>query len=153
LGDFQARLEALPADGELDPGIAERTRQARADFAAALADDLNTSRALGVVFEWLRDVNRAIDEDRLTRADRPALEAMLEDFDRVYDVLTPDAVETEISAEIEALISEREAARRERDWERADAIRDKLAARGVIVEDTPQGVRWKLAPGAVVPDG
>jgi cysteinyl-tRNA synthetase len=151
LGDFVARLEALPADGEPDAGIAERTRRARSDFDAALDDDLNSSRALGVLFEWLRDVNRAIDERRVTAADRPALEGMLEAFDRVYDVLRPDAVEMELAAGIEALIAEREEARRARDWARADAIRDHLAARGVVLEDTPQGVRWKIAPG-LIPD-
>jgi cysteinyl-tRNA synthetase len=98
-----------------------------------------------VLFEWLRDVNRAIDEGRVTAADRSALEGMLEAFDRIYDVLRPDPGETELSGEVEALIAERERARRERNWARADAIRDELAARGVVLEDTPRGVRWKFA--------
>jgi cysteinyl-tRNA synthetase len=153
LGDFAARLEALPADGGPGTGVAERTGRARSDFDAALDDDLNSSRALGVVFEWLRDINRAIDEGRVTAADRPALEGMLGAFDRVYDVLRPDPAETELSGEVESLIAEREAARRERDWARADAIRDDLAARGVVLEDTPQGVRWKLSGGVPVDGG
>ncbi len=151
LGDFVARLEALPSDGEPDAGLAERTRRAREEFDAALDDDLNTSRALGVVFEWIRDVNRAIDAGAASAADRVALEEMLAAFDGIYDVLTPDAVETELATGIEALIAEREAARKKRDWARADAIRDELAARGVILEDTPRGVRWKRAQGTGAP--
>jgi cysteinyl-tRNA synthetase len=145
LGDFVARLEALPADGGPGADVAERTQLARNEFEAALNDDLNSSRALGVLFEWLRDVNRAIDEGRVTAADRSALEGMLEAFDRIYDVLRPDPGETELSGEVEALIAERERARRERNWARADAIRGELAARGVVLEDTPRGVRWKFA--------
>ncbi len=143
LGDFSVRLAALPDGSRPDAGLAERTAEARRSFDAALDDDLNSSRALGVVFEWLRDVNRAIDDGRATGADRPSLEAMLAAFDRIYDVLRPDPAEREISAEIEDLIAAREDARRECDWERADAIRDELADRGIVLEDTPHGVRWK----------
>ncbi|HUP02301.1 MAG TPA: cysteine--tRNA ligase [Gemmatimonadota bacterium] len=143
LADFARRLETLPMGCMSNPAVAERTRRARAEFDAALDDDLNSSRALGAVFEWVRDFNRWIDEDRLTVVDRPECEALLAAFDRIYDVLAPDPGESELSAEIEALIAEREAARAERDFARADAIREALAGRGVMLEDTPQGVRWK----------
>ena len=143
LGDFADRLEALPEGEHPDEELAERTQEAREAFDAALDDDLNSSRALAAVFEWVRDVNRAIDEERATRADRPEIEAFLGWFDRIYDVLEPDPEEAEVSDEIEALIAEREAARADRDWERADEIRDELAERGIQLEDTPQGVRWK----------
>lgn len=151
LADFIARLDTLPGDGEPDATMGDRTRRARAEFDAALDDDLNTSRALGAVFEWIRDVNRAMDEGRATAADRPGLQEMLGAFDRIYDVLTPDPVETQLSAEIASLIAEREVAREERDWARADAIRKELASRGVVLEDTPHGVRWKLARGVATP--
>ncbi len=147
LGDFARRLEELPGEGEPDPALTERSARARREFEAALDDDLNTSRALGVVFEWVRDVNRALDEGRGSGADRPVLERVLAAFDAVYAVLTPDPAELRVDAGVEALIAEREAARRERDWARADALRDRLAALGIVLEDTPAGPRWKRSAG------
>jgi cysteinyl-tRNA synthetase len=147
LSDFVRRLEDLPAGGEPHPELAGRSRRAREAFDAALDDDLNTSRALGVVFEWLRDVNRAIDERRASAADRPALGEVLGAFDGIYDVLTPDPAELALGAGIEALIAEREEARREKDWDRADVLRGRLAELGITVEDTPGGPRWKRSAG------
>lgn len=146
LGDFQARLESLNGGAGESASISERTEQAVAAFDAALDDDLNSARALGVVFEWVRDINRAIDEGVATTADQPGLEAFLRHFDAVYDVLNPDPDEVDIDADIEALVAEREQARESGDFARADAIRDELAARGVILEDTPDGVRVKRGP-------
>jgi cysteinyl-tRNA synthetase len=144
---FAQRVEELPRDGEPDLRLAERSAAARAELDAALDDDLNTSRALGVVFEWLRDVNRALDEGRGTAVDRPALESVLGAFDAVYAVLGPDPGEREVDAGVEELIAEREAARRDRDWARADALRDRLAELGILLEDTPAGPRWKRSAG------
>jgi cysteinyl-tRNA synthetase len=143
LTDFARRVEELPPGGPPNPELAERTRAARREFDAALDDDLNTSRALAAVFDWVRDMNRALDEGTATAADRPAVEEFLRAFDQVYDVLRPDSEEMALSEEVETLIAERETARRERDWARADAIRDELAQRGIVLEDTSRGVRWK----------
>jgi len=127
--------------------LTERSDRARQELDAALDDDLNTSRALGAVFEWVRDVNRALDEGRGSGADRPALERVLAAFEAVYAVLTPDPAELRVDAGVEALIAEREAARRSRDWARADALRDRLADLGIVLEDTPAGPRWKRSAG------
>jgi cysteinyl-tRNA synthetase len=147
LSDFVRRLEELPPGDESSPELAERSGRARVAFDAALDDDLNTSRGLGVVFEWLRDVNRAIDKGRASAADRPALNRVLDAFDAIYDVLSRDPAEPALGAGIEALIAEREAARREKDWSRADVLRDRLAELGIVVEDTPRGPRWKRSAG------
>ena len=148
LSDFVRRGEEVPPGAAPVEELAARSRRALEAFAEALDDDLNTSRALAAVFEWVRDANRAIDEGRASAADRPDLEAVLEAFDAVYDVLTPDAEELRLDAGIQALIDEREAARRERDWSRADTLRGRLEELGILVEDTPAGPRWKRSPGA-----
>ncbi|CAN5838622.1 cysteine--tRNA ligase [soil metagenome] len=146
LTDFVRRLDDLPrASAETDPELAERSRRARAEFDAALDDDLNTIRARGVVFEGVRDVNRALDAGRATAADRPGLQEVLGAFDAVYDVLTPGSAEVTLEAGVEALIAEREAARFARDWDRADTLRVRLAELGIVLEDTPAGPRWKRA--------
>jgi cysteinyl-tRNA synthetase len=99
------------------------------------------------VFEWVRDVNRALDAGRASAADRAGLQAVLDAFDAVYDVLRPDPAERTLEAGVEALIAEREAARGARDWQRADALRDRLAELGIVLEDTPAGPRWKRSTG------
>ena len=143
LTDFVRRVKELPEGGVADPWLADRSRGAREEFDAALDDDLNTSRALAAVFEWVREANRAMDEGRAGSADRPVLEGMLAAFDAIYDVLSPDPEELRLDAEIETLIEERETARRARDWSRADALRGRLEELGILVEDTPGGPRWK----------
>jgi cysteinyl-tRNA synthetase len=148
LSDFVRRVEELPPGEAPDADLAERSLRAREAFDEALDDDLNTSRALAAVFEWVRDANRAMDEGRASAADRPALETVLEAFDAVYDVLTPDPDEIRLEQGVRDLIDEREAARRERDWGRADALRGRLEELGILVEDTPAGPRWKRSSGA-----
>ncbi|MEJ2151382.1 MAG: cysteine--tRNA ligase [Gemmatimonadota bacterium] len=148
LTDFVRRLEELPAGDTPDESLTARSREARAAFDAALDDDLNSSRALAAVFEWVRDVNRALDEGRGSAADRPVLREVLSAFDAIYDVLEPDAAAGDLDAEIAALIDEREQARKDRDWARADELRGRLAERGIVVEDTPGGPRWKRVAGA-----
>jgi cysteinyl-tRNA synthetase len=129
------------------PEIALRVEEARAAFAEALKSDLNTAAALGVVFELVRALNSAIDAGNLGRGDLPGVRAAFEEFDRVLGVLSLRRAEDERPPvpveEIERLIEDRHAARRRRDFAAADAVRDDLAARGVLLEDSPGGTRWK----------
>jgi cysteinyl-tRNA synthetase len=132
-------------------GAAERLE---ADFSAALADDLNVSAALAAVFGFVREVNAAIEEVRLAPGDRELVARALREVDAVLGVLHQEdwapAVEPAVGAglgdrEIEALVAEREAARRARDFRRSDAIRGQLRDGGVLIEDTAVGPRWRRA--------
>jgi cysteinyl-tRNA synthetase len=146
LTDFLARVEAVTADGS-HPAIAERIATARSAFVEAITDDLNTAGALGSIFELVKALNSAIDNGELGRDDRPAVRQAFDEFDRVLGVLALRRAEEEQPPvrvdEIERLIEDRHAARRRRDFAAADRIRDDLAGRGVLLEDSPAGTRWK----------
>jgi cysteinyl-tRNA synthetase len=110
-------------------------------FEAAMDEDLNISGAWGKVFEWVREMNRALAQNSLTAAQAAAA---LADWARVEAVLgVGAAAEAEVPAEITALLEARIAARKARDFKRADAMRDELKAKGWIIEDTPKGARVK----------
>jgi cysteinyl-tRNA synthetase len=124
-----------------DPTLTAALDAAREAFGAALDDDLNVSAALGAVFDLVRDLNRRVERRSLSTADAGrALEA-LRDLDQVLGVL-PDA-DAELEPAIAALLAERAAARDARDFAASDRLRDELAARGVTVEDTRDGQRWR----------
>jgi cysteinyl-tRNA synthetase len=120
---------------------------ARAAFDEALSDDLNTSAGLAAMFDLVRTVNTAIDQKQIGEPDVPTVRHAFSHFDKVLGVLSlrriedrqPPIPEDEIQAAIEA----RQAARRARNFAEADRIRDDMAARGVLFEDSPQGTRWK----------
>jgi len=139
LRDCARRLETLSAEpdqgGEGLEGVLSR---AQADFEAAMDDDLNTSAAAAALFNLVRDLNRAA----IGGAPARRALALLRRFDGVFDVLA-DGGEPEADEEIERLIAERTAAREAGDYARADAIRDRLAERGILLRDTPGGTTWR----------
>jgi cysteinyl-tRNA synthetase len=141
---LDALVAALAAYGEAgadDPELPGVLAAARDAFTAALDDDLNISAALAAVFDLVRDVNRRIDARSLSVADAARVAGWLRDVDQVLGVL-PDA-EDALDPALRALLDEREAARADRDWAASDRLRDELAARGIAVEDTRDGQRWR----------
>ncbi len=134
-------LSAYREDGPDDPSLPEVLSSARAAFGAALDDDLNASAALAAVFDLVRELNRRIERRSLSGADAGRALDALRDLDRVLAIL-PDP-EPGLDADLEALLAERAAARDARDWAASDRLRDELAARGIGVEDTRDGQRWR----------
>ena len=165
LFEFRRRLLAIPAapagssgSGEAAGGPRTAAAAFGTAFTQAMDDDLNVSGALAAMFNMVREVNAGLDRAVLAGqvvsagAVQPVLEA-LDDFDRVFGVLAlraseDGAVDADLSRWVEDRIRERAEARAASDWERADAVRKELERRGVVLEDAPDGTRWKLRGSA-----
>ena len=140
-----AGLEGYRSDGPDDPGLSGVLAASRDAFGAALDDDLAVSPALGVVFDLVRDLNRRLADRTLSGADAARALAALRDLDLVLGLLADPA--DALPAELATLLETRVGARAVRDWAASDRLRDELAAGGVLVEDTPDGQRWRRAGG------
>jgi cysteinyl-tRNA synthetase len=172
LRNFKLRLETGQFAPGSNSAITELAAATVEKMKAALADDLNTAEALGAIFDIVREANSAADAGRLHQENVPPLLQALAWFDDVFAVMTDNdgdkirqvlewarqegriqeaseqtvevAKSTELSdARIDALIAERQAARKSRNFARADEIRNQLASAGIILEDTKDGIRWK----------
>jgi len=169
LRTFRQRLTSGSfAPGE-NPALQEAAKKAQADYFAALANDLNTAEARAPIFDLLRAANTAMDQGQLKAGDRDAILAVLSSFDAVFNVLEDHDAEATRSAlewaeregrlndvapellarqgltdeAIDALVAERTQAKKQRNFARADQIRNELAEKGVVIEDSKDGVRWK----------
>jgi cysteinyl-tRNA synthetase len=142
---FLLRLDEVARSGPRDAAHADEEGDALigrllADFQAAMDDDLNTSAALAALFTFIRDGNTAIDAGRISPGDAAGMKAALMKVDPVLDIFPRRA---SLDADIEALVAARQAARKARNFAESDRIRDELLARGIVLEDTPAGVRWR----------
>jgi cysteinyl-tRNA synthetase len=144
LRNYKRRLETAKLADGTNEKLVERAAAATKAFDEALDDDLNTAEALAAAFEYVRDTNTAMDAGEFLSGNAPGAFEFLTRFDSVFDILKPSSTTDGLSdADIEAKIAERDAAKRSKDFARADQIRKDLAAQGIILEDTKEGVRWK----------
>jgi len=147
--EMRFRLQHAEEKGEPDGRLAAAGETLKRDFAAALADDLNFAVALSHLFAYVKEANVAIEEKRIGAGDRQRVLDALKEIDGVLGVLDPAewpegaVADGDEAEEIERLIQERNEARKNRDFATSDRVRDELAARGIALEDTPGGTRWK----------
>jgi cysteinyl-tRNA synthetase len=148
LDEMRFRLTHAAEKQTEGSGIAASCERLTADFGAALADDFNISAGLAALFSFVKEVNVAIEAGELGTGDRGRIEEALARVDTVLGFVDAASWEeaggaADEDAEIEALVARRNEARKRRDFAESDRLRDELAARGIALEDTPQGVRWK----------
>ncbi len=142
IDEFIKRLKERTADATAEDGVQEILDKAAAAFTAGLEDDLNISAALAALFDLIRDGNRLMDEGKLAGAAAAKVLTLLDRFDTVLAVFTPDEADS-APADIIAKAEARQAARKAKDFATADAIRKELDEAGWIIEDTPKGPRVK----------
>ena len=169
LRTFSLRLKQATLAPGANPTLQAAAQKAHTDYLESLANDLNTAEARAPIFDLVRAANTAIDQGQLLADDRDSIFAVLASFDAVFDVIEDndadptrralkwaaeagrmDDVAPELIASqsltdetIDALVAERTLAKRQRNFARADQIRNELAEKGVVIEDSKDGVRWK----------
>ena len=142
LHDFRRRLRENYLANDSNSDLQGKAQIFLNDFEAAMDNNLNTSVALAALHDLVREVNIALAHENLNNADRSVILAAIDKFDAVFGIF--GAADTEmLPAEIEKLIEERCTARRNRNFARADEIRRSLGERGIVLEDTRAGVKWK----------
>jgi cysteinyl-tRNA synthetase len=143
--DFMWRLENIKSSlNKQNREIKTKVKKVIKDFKKEMDDDLNTPSALASIFDFIKDVNKLMDQGELSKKDCKLVYDTMMEFDRVLGIvkrLTEE--EQEVSEDIRFLIAEREEARKKKDWAHADAIRDQLKEEGIELEDTPSGTHWR----------
>ena len=128
-------------DGAVSDELLAMFDKRRRQFVEAMSDDLNTADAIAALFELVRDINSNV---IAANANKGSVEEAIKVFDELAGVLglVYDRKKDSLDDEIEALIEQRTQARKDRNWAEADRIRDELKAKGIVLEDTAQGVKW-----------
>lgn len=140
LDGFTRKILCLPP-GLPHPKVAQYLSEMEKRFNSAMEDDMNISRAMGSLFDFFKKVNPVISDGQL---DRDQKKYILESLEKINDILNIlQLEECPLAPEIDKLMKEREEARKQKDWKRADTVRDELARKGITVLDTGKGPVWK----------
>ena len=141
LHDFIRNLNNITEEGNLNEEIKDVVQNSQENFEKSMDDDFDNSGALGAIFELVKSVNILISEKKLNLTDSKHILDYFEKIDEVFGVIFYK--EEDIDSDIEKLIEEREEARKNKDFARADQIRDDLLKDGIVLDDTSQGTIWK----------
>ncbi|HYE72406.1 MAG TPA: cysteine--tRNA ligase, partial [Blastocatellia bacterium] len=142
LNDFRLRLSEAKCNPGSNPALPVLSKRALQRFEAALDDDLNTAEALAALHDFVREVNIALADGTIKADDKAEMLKVVARFDSVFNIFG-EAKQEMLDAEIQALVDERQAARAAKNFARSDEIRNLLAEKGIVLEDTKDGVRWK----------
>jgi cysteinyl-tRNA synthetase len=126
--------------------IDEIIKDTRIKFEEAMDDDLNATKAISEIFLFINELNKQMDQGNLSEDDANKVIEFMLDIDRVFGLKMEEAfVEKELADEIKNLIAQREEARKQKNFQRADEIREQLKQKGIELMDTPQGIKWRVA--------
>jgi cysteinyl-tRNA synthetase len=142
LNDFRQRLAEVQAEEGTTPPIARMAELSLKRFEDAMDDDLNTAEALAAVHDFIRETNSSIAAGAIKADDKAVLLNAVDRFDSVFGIFGEAKIEM-LDSEIQALIDERQAARKARNFVRSDEIRNQLTEMGILLEDTKDGMRWR----------
>ncbi len=148
INDFMLRLknvkptmrEKIDGSKPANKDVEHAIEKIKKDFEKEMDDDLNIGNALGHMFDFIRAMNTLIDENSIGKSDAEKIKKTMKHFDEILDVIEEQG---ELDSDIEALVQAREAARKTKDFKKSDEIRNKLKEKGIILEDSKDGVVWK----------
>jgi cysteinyl-tRNA synthetase len=141
--EFVFRLQSAKLKAGSNANIASAIAAARSEFEAALDDDLNTSGALGTLFVLISECNVALAAGELQEDDRQEIMKWLKVVDERLAIMPQVEQDLQGDGEIEALVAKLDEARRNRDFAMSDKIRKELLDRGILIENTREGTRWR----------
>ncbi len=142
LRNFLRRLHEVEGERDSKGAVATVSEKLQACFGGSMDDDLDIGTAIASLFDFVREINNLLDAGTVSKQEAADVGGLMMSMDEVLGVIGKVEVEEALSTDIDALVQKREEARRAKNWKEADAIRAQLKAMGIILEDTPQGVRW-----------
>jgi cysteinyl-tRNA synthetase len=142
LRNFVRRLHDLEGGKNSKGKVAVLTAKLEACFGGSLDDDLDIGVALASLFDFVREINNLLDDNRVSKSEATQVGGLMMLIDEVLGVIGRVEVEEALPADIDILVQKREQARKAKKWKEADQIRVQLKTMGIVLEDTAQGVRW-----------